>query len=87
METFKGIIFENRAEFTAFEGLICSYYKTKYNIDNPNACWSSGIDSLDDDKVLMTVDERVLDYPSYGVNEIVDVEKNSVKWFNQETPL
>ena len=87
MATFKGIIFANRTAFEGMETAIYNYYKAKYSEIGITSKWSNGIDSLDDNKVLMPLDERVLDYPSFNPHTIVDVDTTDAKWFNQgETP-
>ena len=87
MITFKGIIFANR---TAFEGVntsVFNYYKAKHPDHGFTNTWSKGIDSLDDSKVLMPLDERVLDYPSFNPHTIVDIETTDPKWFNQNPEI
>ena len=84
MATFKGIIFANRTAFDGMETAIYNYYKAKYVNIGITSKWSNGIDSLDDNKVLMPLDERVLDYPSFNPYTVVDVETTDAKWFNQD---
>lgn len=87
MATFKGMIFANRTAFQGMETAVFNYYKAKYPNYGITSKWSDGIDSLDDDKVLMALDERVLDYPSFNPYTVVDVETTDAKWFNQDPIL
>ena len=82
MATFKGIIFTNRTAFEGMETAVFNYYSAKYENIGITSKWSEGIDSLDDDKVLMPLDERVLDYPSFNPHTVVDIEKGDSKWFS-----
>ena len=84
MATFKGIIFANRTAFEGMETAIFNYFKAKYSAIGITKKWSNGIDSLDDSKVLMPLDERVLDYPSFNPHTVVDVDTNDEKWFSND---
>ena len=82
MATFKAIVFANRTAFDGLELAIYNYFKAKFPNDDVTTNWSNGIDSLDSNEVLMALDERVLDYPSFNPHTVVDVEKGDVKWFS-----
>ena len=82
MATFKGVIFANRQAFYGVETAVWNHYKAKYTNHGVSEKWSNGIDSLNDNKVLMQIDERVLDYP-WNPYAIVDVDTTDLKWFNQ----
>ena len=87
MATFKGIIFANRTAFEGMETAVFNYYKTKHPDYGVTVRWSEGVNSLDDDKVLMQLDERVLDYPSFNPHTVVDVNVEDSKWFDQNPVL
>lgn len=79
----KAIILNNRAEFELIEQDVFSHYKSKFGNDINTTKWDVGTDSLDGSgQVLMTVDERVLDYPF--TQEVIEIESTDAKWFNQE---
>jgi len=82
MATFKGVIFANRQAFQGVETAVWNHYKAKYPNKGVTSKWSNGIDSLNDNKVLMQVDERVMDFP-WNPHAVVDVDITDTKWFNQ----
>ena len=88
MATFKGIIFANRTAFENRETAVWNFYKAKdKKIDTTVVKrWSKGIDSLDDSKVLMPIDERLKDFP-WSPEVIVDVDTTDPKWFNQNPEI
>ena len=63
MATFKGVIFANRQAFEGVENAVWNFYSAKYPNHGLTNKWSNGIDSRNDNKVLMQVDERVMDFP------------------------
>ena len=86
MATFKGIIFANR---TAFEGTIAgklAQYKAKtketYSI---TTSLSDGIDSLDDTKVLLPLNNTFIAELAWNPHSIEDISTTDPKWFNQQT--
>jgi len=83
MATFKAVIFANRTAFEGVETSVFNFYKAKYGDVGLTNKWSNGIDSLNDTKVLMPVDERVLDY-NWNPHAVVDVSTDDTKWFNNE---
>jgi hypothetical protein len=82
MVTVKAVIFANRTAFEGVETAVFNYLITNNkNIDSTVVKrWSNGIDSTDDSKVLMVVDDRVLDFP-WNPHAVVDVSINDPKWF------
>ena len=83
MATFKGIIFANRAAFDgAITGKLNQYKaKTKDNY-NLTTILANGIDSLDDDKVLLPINNRYIKQLDWNPNQIDDIDTNDPKWFN-----
>lgn len=85
MATFKGIIFANRAAFDgAMVGKLAQYKaknKETYSITTELA---SGIDSLDDDKVLLPINNKYVELLDWNPNQIDDIETTDSKWFNNE---
>ena len=84
MATFKGIIFANRNAFENKEAAVWNYIKAKNKKIDLNVVkrYSKGIDSLNDSKVLMTVDDRLNGFP-WSPEQVVDIETTDPKWFNQ----
>lgn len=82
MATFKGVIFANRNAFEGVQTAVWNYFKAKEKKLDLNVvkAWSKGIDSTDDSKVLMPIDERVEDYP-WNPHAIVDIDTSDEKWF------
>jgi hypothetical protein len=90
MATVKGVIFANRQAFDGVQTSVFNYLlaqDTDGKIDRTVVKqWSLGIDSTDDTKVLMLVDERVMDFP-WNPHAVVDINTDDPKWFPQdETP-
>ena len=86
MATFKGIIFANRQVFDGVETAVWNFYSAKYPNHGVTNKWSNGIDSRNDTKVLMVVDERVMDFP-WNPHAVVDVETTNPKWFDQNPQI
>lgn len=86
MATFKAVIFANRTAFEGVETSVFNFYKAKYPKIGLTNKWSKGIDSLNDTKVLMPVDERVLDY-NWNPHAVVDIETTDPKWFSQDPEI
>jgi len=86
MATFKGVIFANRTAFQGVETAVFNHYNAKYPNHGVTSKWSNGIDSLNDTKVLMQVDERVMDFP-WNPHAIIDVDTTNTKWFSQNVGL
>ena len=84
MAIFQGVIFPNRQAFEGKQGAVFNYYKAKdKNVDTSVVTsWSTGIDSLDDNKVLMQVDERIDGFP-WSPEQVIDVSTDNPKWFDQ----
>jgi hypothetical protein len=84
MATIKGVIFANRTAFNGVQGAVYNYLlaNTKGIDTSVVKQWSLGIDSTDDTKVLMVVDERVMDYP-WNPHAVVDINTDDPKWFPQ----
>ena len=88
MATFKGIIFPNRNAFENKQTAVWNYLKAKDKKIDLTVVkrWSNGIDSLDDNKVLMVVDERIDGFP-WSPEQIIDIDTTDPKWFNQNPEI
>lgn len=82
MNRFKGIVFPNRQAFEGKQTAVYNHFKAKHP-NNQATNWSNGIDSLNDNKVLMPLDERTLDFP-WSPEIVVEIDKNDLKWFNND---
>ena len=84
MATFKGIIFPNRNAFENRQSAVFNFYKAKTPKldDSVVKQWSKGIDSLDDSKVLMVVDERIELFP-WSPEQVIEINTDNPKWFPQ----